>query len=184
MPEFRLETERLVLRDWRDGDIDPFAAMCADPRVMATLGPLKSREETAAIIARLKAEAETHGYTMWAAERRADGAFLGWCGLSPGDVGPIEGKIEIGWRLAFDAWGQGYAREGAQACLAWGFGQLALDAIWAITTPGNLRSRGLMERLGMTRHRDLDFDHPRLAEGSALRQQITYSLSASRWNAQ
>lgn len=181
---FLLETARLTLRNWREDDLDPFAAMCADPRVMATLGPLKSREETAAIILRLRAEAHDRGYTMWALERREDGRFLGWCGLCPGNVGPIDGKVEIGWRLAFDCWGNGYAREGAAACLDWGFAHLAVDEIWAITTPGNTRSRALMEHLGMTRHPELDFDHPKLPEGSPLRRQITFSIPASRWSLQ
>jgi RimJ/RimL family protein N-acetyltransferase len=176
MGEFRLQTERLILRDWEERDQEAFAAMCADPRVMATLGPVMDKDATAALLDRVKAIAETHGHSFWALERRADGAFLGWCGLIRGLDGPIEGKAEIGWRLAFDGWGQGYAREAAEATLNWGFRHLADDAIWAITAASNHRSWGLMERLGMVRHPDLDFDHPRVAHGSPLKRHVTYSI--------
>lgn len=176
MPEFRLETVRLTLREWQDGDLDPFAAMCADPRIMATLGPLMSREETAALIGRLRDDQARDGHCFWAMERRANGAFLGWCGLIRGSVGPIDGKPEIGWRVAHDHWGMGYAREAAQASLDWGFATLPDPAIWAITTPRNTRSWGLMERLGMTRHPDLDFDHPKAPDGHFLKPHITYSI--------
>lgn len=176
MAEFRLETERLILRDWEAHDLEPFAAMCADTRVMATLGPVMDRASSDALIERVKAIADTHGHTFWALERRHDGMFLGWCGLIRGLDGPIEGKAEIGWRLAYHAWGKGYAREAAQAALAWGFRSLDDDRIWAITAAANQRSWGLMERLGMVRHPDLDFDHPRVAEGSPLKRHVTYSL--------
>jgi RimJ/RimL family protein N-acetyltransferase len=176
MAEFRIETERLILREWRDADIEPFAAMCADPRVMETLGPLMSRDETVALIARVRDVQAMHGHTFWATERLTDARFLGWCGIIRGNAGPIDGKAEIGWRIAADAWGQGYAREAAQAALAWGFANLPDDRIWAITSTGNTRSWGLMERLGMVRHADLDFDHPKVADDSPLKRHVTYSI--------
>lgn len=177
MADFRLETNRLVVRGWRDGDLLPFADVCADPRVMATLGPIMDRDETQALIGRLRAMQERHGHTFWALERREDGRFLGFCGLVMGNAGPIEGKVEIGWRLSHDAWGQGYAREAAAASLDWGFANLDTDRIWAITTPGNIRSWGLMERLGLKRHPQLDFQHPNVADDSPLKQHITYSIA-------
>lgn len=94
-----------------------------------------------------------------------------------GNAGLIEGKVEIGWRLSHDAWGQGYAREAAAASLDWGFANLDTDRIWAITTPGNIRSWGLMERLGLKRHPQLDFEHPNVADDSPLKQHITYSIA-------
>jgi RimJ/RimL family protein N-acetyltransferase len=173
-----IETERLVLRGWRDADLDPFAAMCADPRVMATLGPVMDREAAAAVIARVEGIRETHGYTFWAMERRVDGAFLGWCGIKPGaDNTPIAGQIEIGWRLAHEHWGQGYAREAAEAVLDWVWANLDVPAVAAITTPGNTASWGLMERLGMVRVPQDDFDHPNLAPGDPLRPHITYRIN-------
>jgi RimJ/RimL family protein N-acetyltransferase len=179
----RIETERLILRSWREEDLDPFAAMCADPQVMATLGPMLSRDETAALIGRIRAIEDANGFTVWALERKADGRFLGWCGLIPGTFAPLLDRVEVGWRLARDCWGQGYAREAAQAALGWGFANLPLEAIWAITSQGNSRSWGLMERLGMVRHPELDFAHPRIAEGNPLRPHITYSLARSAWEA-
>ena len=181
MSEFAIETPRLILRSWRDADLEPFHAMSNDERVMVTLGPLMDRDQTAAVIARRRAEEQAEGHCFWALERKADGTFLGFCGLVRGNVGPIISKVEIGWRLAHHEWGQGYAREAAGASLAWGFDTLADDAIWAITTPGNVRSWGLMKRLGMVRHDDLDFEHPSLPEGDPLKPHITYSISRDDW---
>lgn len=177
MADFSLETDRLILRGWREEDVPPFADMCADPRVMATLGPLMNRQEAEALIGRLRAIDQQHGHTCWALERKVDGRFLGFCGLAMGNFHPIDGKVEIGWRLAHHAWGQGYAREAAEASLEWGFSNLDVDRIWAITTPGNVRSWGLMERLGLKRHLELDFAHPRIADDSPLKQHITYSIA-------
>lgn len=174
-----LETPRLILRSWQTSDLDPFAAMCADPRVMATLGPVMDRDATAALIKRVQAMEEKEGFTFWALERRDTAALIGWCGLIRGETGPITNKIEIGWRLAFEAWGQGYAREAAQATLDWAFAHLAEDRIWAITAAINTRSWGLMERLGMTRHADLDFVHPKVEDTSPLKPHVTYSIGRS-----
>lgn len=172
-----IDTDRLVLRPWRDSDREPFAAMSRDPVVMATLGPLMTRAEADANVDSLVAHQVRHGHCFWAIERRADAAFLGFCGLKVESQIPIlENELEIGWRLRSDAWGQGYAREAAQAALAWGFANCPHPRIVAITTPGNTRSWGLMERLGMTRLADGDFDHPRLAPDDPLRPHITYTI--------
>jgi RimJ/RimL family protein N-acetyltransferase len=173
-----IETERLILRGWRDTDLHPFHMMSQDPQVMATLGPLMSREECAAGIARLEGIRETHGYTFWAVERREDQAFLGFCGVKPGAVGtPIENETEIGWRLAAPYWGQGYAREAAEASLDWVWANTGEPLVAAITTPGNVRSWGLMERLGMVRAPQDDFDHPSLPADSARLAHITYRIT-------
>lgn len=177
MAEFAFETGRLILRDWRESDLAPFSAMSGDERVMATLGPVLDHDAVAALIGRIRDLRDRHGHTFWALERKEDGCFLGFCGLIPGFVGPIDGKIEIGWRLAHHAWGKGYAREAAMATLDWGFANLPDDRIWAITTPGNVRSWGLMERLGMKRHLELDFEHPNVPDGSPLKHHITYSIA-------
>ena len=177
MAEFAIETDRLILRDWRDADLEPFHAMSNDVRVMETLGPLMDRDRVRATIDRMRDEQRRNGHCFWALERREDAQFLGWCGIIRGNAPTVAGKPEIGWRLAHHAWGQGYAREAAQASLDWGWANLSDDCIWAITTPGNMRSWGLMERLGMTRHTDLDFDHPNVPEGSPLKAHITYSIA-------
>lgn len=172
-----IETERLILRGWRDSDLYPFFKMSQDPQVMATLGPLMSREECAAGMARLEGIREALGYTFWAIERREDQAFLGFCGVKPGPADtPIAGETEIGWRLAANEWGKGYAREAAQASLDWVWANLDSPFVAAITTPGNVRSWGLMERLGMTRADGDDFDHPSLPVNSPLLAHITYRI--------
>lgn len=171
-----IETERLLLRGWTDGDRAPFHGMCSDPRVMAFLGPLQSRAESDAAIDRQRGLQADLGHCFWAVERRTDGRFLGFCGLKPGAAEtPIEGEIEIGWRLAFEYWGQGYAREAAAASLAWGWAQLPVDRIAAITVEANARSWSLMERLGMQRAAEDDFDHP--AAIPELRCHRTYRIA-------
>ncbi len=116
-----IETERLVLRNWREADRDPFAEMSLDPEVMAHLDGPMDRAASDALIDRLLGEAQQNGATFWAVERKGDGAFLGFCGLRrgghPGTAVPAE--LEIGWRLRRDAWGQGFAREAAAASLSW-----------------------------------------------------------------
>jgi RimJ/RimL family protein N-acetyltransferase len=173
-----IETERLIVRPWQDSDREPFAAMGQDPEVMEHLGPLMSRAQADEAVDRMMALQQARGHCFWAVERRDGSAFLGFCGLkvAPENIRGIEGAIEIGWRLRRDAWGHGYAREAAAACLGWGWANLPDDRIIAITTRGNVRSWGLMERLGMVRRHDLDFDHPNLAEGDPLRPHITYEI--------
>lgn len=174
-----ITTPRLILRDWVPRDHAPFAAMNADPAVREHLGSLQTRAESDATIARLEAVAASCGHTFWALERRDDGCFLGFCGLkiAPAGIVGLEGAIEIGWRLAHHAWGQGYALEAATASLGWGWANLPVRRIIAITTPGNRRSQQLMHRLGMTRRRDLDFDHPALATDDPLRPHVTFEIA-------
>ena len=178
MAEFRLETERLILREWRDTDHAPLLAICRDPAVMEFLGPLLDEDEIRAAIGRQRNHQARLGHCYWAIERKSDSEMLGFCGIQPEPEGtPIAGLPDIGWRLAHKAWGQGYAREAATASLDWGFANLADNRIWAITTPGNVRSWGLMERLGMKRHLELDFEHPNVPDGSPLKQHIAYSIA-------
>lgn len=170
-----IETERLRLRPWRDEDLEPFARINAEPEVRRFLGIEGTRQETAAAIARQQALQARLGHCFWALERRTDCALLGFCGLRDGvPDSPIAKDVEIGWRLGSAWWGQGYAREAAAACLGWGFEALAVPRIVSITVPANVRSWGLMERLGMVRRPDLDFLHPALGEGHPLRAHITY----------
>ena len=180
--DFRLETERLVLRSWREDDRAPFAAMSADPEVMATLSPVMSRAQADALVDRVAAKEAADGYTFWALERRSDAQFIGWCGVIRGDMPPIDGKAEIGWRLARHAWGYGYATEAARGTLRWLFANLADDAALAITHTGNHRSRAVMERLGMVHRTALDFAHPKLALTDPLRPHVTYVLERAGWD--
>lgn len=172
-----IETDRLILRGWRDSDVEPFHAMCNDPEVMRYLGPPMSREVAEQSAERQNGFLASHGYCFWAVERKADGAFLGFCGLKPGPAGtPIADQVEIGWRLARDAWGKGYAREAAEASIAWAWANTDTPEIAAMTNIANVRSWGLMERLGMTRDPAGDFDHPAVAEGDPLRPHILYRI--------
>ena len=181
MSGFRLETDRLVLRSWREGDATAFHAINSDPEVMATLGPAMSLEDVAALIVRMQRIEAEHGHCFWAMERRDVGHLIGWCGAIAGSAGPITGKREIGWRMARDCWGQGLVSEGARATIAWLFANRADESLWAITTPYNRRSRAVMERLGMAYRPDLDFDHPRLAADDPLLRHVTYELSRENW---
>lgn len=176
MAEFRIETERLVLRAWRDDDVLPLHALCNDPRVMEHLGPLQSHAEIEAAIGRQREWQAVRGHCYWALQRKADSRMIGFCGLQPlrDDIPVIGGDPDIGWRLEHAAWGQGFALEAARAALGWGFANLKHDVIWAITVPGNARSWGLMERLGMQRRDDLAFDHPAVPDDSLLKRHIVY----------
>lgn len=170
-----IQTERLILRRWEDRDRAVFHRHCSDPVVMENLGPLLSAEETDVLLDRQNGYYDSQGYCFWAMERREDSELLGFCGLKPGaERTPIEGEVEIGWRLGSDHWGKGYAREAAQASLDWAWAN-GIDSVAAITTRGNFRSWGLMERLGMVRAPEDDFDHPKAIE--RLRAHVTYRVA-------
>jgi RimJ/RimL family protein N-acetyltransferase len=149
--------------------------MSADPDVMTWLGGVLTAEGVRAYKDRADKALAELGMCRLVIERRADGAFLGACGLMPGhEQAPIAPFIDIGWRLAREAWGQGYASEAAAAVLQDGFARLGLAEITAITAKTNLRSRAVMERLGMRRDEPADFDFPGLAEGDPLRSTVVY----------
>jgi RimJ/RimL family protein N-acetyltransferase len=174
-----IHTERLVLRSWRDEDETVFAAATNTPAVMAHLDGVRPSEHFHGMAARQRAIEATHGFCFWLVERRCDRLLLGFCGLEPtGLTGtPIDDDIEIGWRLREDAWGQGYAREAAQAALDGAWATTDLARIVALTVPANRASWRLMERLGMTRRSDLDFDHPAFSEDHPLSAHIVYAIS-------
>jgi ribosomal-protein-alanine N-acetyltransferase len=169
-----LRGHRVTLRPWCAQDLDAFAALNADPRVMAFLLKPLSRDETAAMMDRMQARLLAQGWGHWALQ--VDGRCIGFIGLSePSFEAAFTPCVEVGWRLAADAWGHGYATEGARLALAHGFGPVGLQEIVSFTTVGNLRSRRVMERLGMTRDPADDFDHPRLP-GHPLQPHVLYRL--------
>lgn len=172
-----IETARLIIRPWRDEDRAPFAAMGQDPEVMRHLGPLMSREASDAAVDRMMAMQKAIGHCFWALEARDGGAFLGFCGLKMAPLGirGLTGFPEIGWRLARAAWGQGLASEAARACINWGW-QQGMTRIVAMTVPDNRRSQAVMQRVGMSRRPDLDFDHPLLAKDDPLRPHIAVEI--------
>jgi RimJ/RimL family protein N-acetyltransferase len=170
-----IETERLLLRDWREEDLDPFVRHTNTPAVMRWLGGVQDPE---ALKARWRERVfdrqEALGFTFWAVERKEDGALLGFCGLKISNEpnSPVNGEYEAAWRFREDSWGQGYAREAAFATLDFALGRLAAPRVVALTVPGNRRSRGLMERHGMHRRADLDFEGAPWAEGKTIVYEI------------
>jgi RimJ/RimL family protein N-acetyltransferase len=177
-----IRSARLLLRPWRESDRAPFAALNADPEVMAHMPKLLTRAESDASVTRIENHFAAHGFGVFAVESLHDGCFMGFVGLmQPSFETPFPARVEIGWRLARRFWGHGYALEGAQASLQYGFETLALPEIVAMTVLGNERSWTLMERLGMQRDFASDFDHPALPVGHALRPHILYRLSRARW---
>jgi RimJ/RimL family protein N-acetyltransferase len=171
-----IETERLRLRPWRAQDVEAISRHCNSPEIMSWLGGVQDRDAIEAMRARSDALQAERGHCMWIVEGREDGGFLGICGLKiMNDEGaPVEGDVEIGWRFRRESWGRGHAREAAEAALRWGWAHLDCPRVIAITVPANLHSWGLMERIGMHRRRDLDFDHPRFQGDHPLRGHITY----------
>ena len=170
-----LKTGRLILRQWRDVDLEPWAAMNADPMVREFFPETLTREQSAASMAHFRAELDARGWGWWAVEVTATGQFVGMAGLDPVDEGlPFHG-LEIGWRLSRTAWGHGYATEAARAVLGYGFETLGLREILAVTAAGNQRSRAVMGRLGMTHDPADDFDDPTVPVGP-LRRSVLYRL--------
>lgn len=171
-----LETERLILRAFRDADRDPWAAMNADPEVMRHFPATLTREEADAVIERVNGKIAATGVGFWALERKTDNAFLGFAGLNC--IGhenlPIFGQWEVGWRLSRHAWGQGYATEAGTAALAHGFGVMRLPRILAYTAQTNTPSEAVMLRLGMKRAAEMDFEHPAIPQGHPVRPHIVY----------
>lgn len=180
----RLETDRLVLRGFSGADRAPFAALNADPEVMRFMSRSLDRAASFAFLDRIRQHWATDGYGIWAIERRDDGAFLGFAGLSePAFSAPFMPAIEVGWRLARVAWGHGYATEAGAAALRFGFEVLDRDEIVSFTAVGNERSRRVMERLGMTRDPADDFEYPLVTPDHLVRRQVLYRLTRTRWTA-
>jgi len=170
-------TERLRLRLWRDSDMAPFAALNADPVVTEYLPGPFSRADSDALVARCRDHFDRHGFGPWAVEIPGVVSFAGFIGLSiPTFEAHFTPCVEVGWRLARECWGAGYATEGAVAALKAGFEQLGLEEIVSFTVPENRRSRAVMERLGMRRNPGDDFDHPSLPEGHMLRPHVLYRI--------
>jgi RimJ/RimL family protein N-acetyltransferase len=170
-----IQTGRLILRRWHSSDIEPFANLNADPRVMEFFPTTLSRAETETMISKIEEKIRQQGFGFWAAELRETKNFIGFIGLNrPGYPLSFSPCVEIGWRLAFDHWGRGYAQEGARAVLTYGFERLRLKEIVSFTTVNNLRSRRVMERIGMAYDAHGDFDHPNVPENHPLRRHVLY----------
>jgi RimJ/RimL family protein N-acetyltransferase len=177
----QVETERLVLREWRDTDREPFAALNADPEVMAHFPSVLTRTQSEALVERVVSSFAEQGWGLWATEVKATGEFIGFVGLAiPTFRAPFMPCVEIGWRLARDAWGHGYAPEGARASARFGFDELGLDEIVSFTSVTNTNSQRVMQKIGMTHDPADDFDHPNVPPGNPLRRHVLYRLGRPR----
>ena len=177
-----VRTERLLLRRWRDADREPFAAMNADPAVVEHLQGPMSREGSDDFSDRIERHWDEHGWGLWAVEVPEVAPFIGYVGLWPADyVEP--GMVEVGWRLAREHWGHGYATEAARAALEYGFTDVGLAEIVSFTVPQNERSWRVMERIGLVRDPGGDFDHPRVdpVVHPELVRHVFYRLSRDGW---
>jgi RimJ/RimL family protein N-acetyltransferase len=177
-----IRTERLLLRRWRELDREPFAAMNADPLVMEHMQGLMSRQRSDDFLDRIESHWDEHGWGLWAVEVPGVAPFVGYVGLWPADyVAP--GMVEVGWRLASEHWGHGYATEAAREALRLGFEQVGLPEIVSFTVPQNERSRRVMERIGLVRDPTGDFDHPRVdpIEYPHLVRHVLYRLGREAW---
>ncbi len=179
-----IRTERLLLRRWREADRVPFAAMNADPAVMEHMQGVMSRERSDDFIDRIEAHWETHGWGLWAVEVPDAAPFVGYVGLWPADY-LAPGMVEVGWRLAREHWGNGYATEAAREALRYGFETVGLDEIVSFTVPQNTRSRAVMKRIGLVRDSSADFDHPRVDPVAypLLVHHVLYRLGRKSWRA-
>jgi len=175
-----IRTARLLMRRWRAEDRPAFASLNADPRVMEFLPKTLSREESDATVDRIETHFAEHGFGLWAVEIPGVTPFAGFIGLAiPRFTAPCMPCVEIGWRLAAEYWNRGYATEGARAVLDYGFGPLGLAEIVSFTVPDNIRSRRVMEKIGMSRSPAEDFDHPLLPPGHRLRRHVLYRVRKS-----
>jgi RimJ/RimL family protein N-acetyltransferase len=174
-----ITTERLILRHWKNEDFQPYAEMNADPRVREFFPSVLTREQSDSEIRHIQSAYDRYGFTFFAAELISTGEFVGFIGMVtmtfavPGLAQPA---VEIGWRLAHRHWGKGLATEAARAVVRYGFETVKLKEIVAITVPTNVRSRHVMEKIGMKHIPELDFDHPRIPKGHAFRKHVLYRV--------
>ena len=174
----RLETERLILREWSDDDRESYASFVGDPDVRRFYPTVLTRAESDAVIDRLIAGLARDGFSLLAVERRSDRALIGYTGILPVDM-PIRGNppVEIGWLLGKRYWGIGYAPEAARVWLDYCFGALGFDEVVAWTAVVNLPSQRVMQKIGMIHYPEDDFLHPRIPDGHPLRPHVLYRIS-------
>ncbi|HEY7527287.1 MAG TPA: GNAT family N-acetyltransferase [Candidatus Limnocylindria bacterium] len=180
--EATFRTDRLLLRPWREEDREPFAHMNADPEVREHFPGVMSRSASDAQLDRFRYGWAELGWGPWAVEIPGEVPFIGFVGLAP-QTAPGHPVVEVGWRLARPYWGRGYATEGAEQALVFGFGTLGLDEIVSFTVPQNTRSRAVMERIGLHRDPADDFDHPRVdpVQYPGLVRHVLYRISQAEW---
>jgi RimJ/RimL family protein N-acetyltransferase len=172
-----IETARLILRGWKEEDVIPFFQMNQDPMVMEYFPSLWSMEMVSSFIDNMKVQLAEKSFTLWAVEEKISGQFIGFIGLNcPAWDAKFTPCVEIGWRLAAAFWGKGYATEGATAALDYAFKNLKLNEVVAFTVPDNLKSRRVMEKIGMIRDEERDFMHPKLDPQHPFANHVFYSI--------
>ena len=177
-----LSSGRVCLRRWRDEDREAFAAMNSDARVMEFFRSRLSRVQSDAMVDGIQKHFSEHGFGLWAIEVSAVAPFIGFAGLTGARFSAhFTPCVEVGWRLAFEHWGHGYATEAARLALDHGFATLALSDVVSYTSVTNQRSRAVMERLGMRRDPAEDFDYPSFPEGHPLRRHVLYRLGSGSY---
>lgn len=170
------------MRPWKDSDIEPFAKLNSDPVVMEHFPKMLTYDESASMVERLRARYESDGFCLWATEEIDTGNFIGFVGLAcPNFEASFTPCVEIGWRLAKEYWGKGYAPEAAEASLRDGFERCNLEEIIAITATSNLKSMRVMEKIRMKRDCENDFLHPNIADGHPLKPHVLYRISKIDW---
>lgn len=173
---------RVLLRRWRSEDCEPFARLNADPEVMKYFPSMLTREQSDRLIERIESEFEECNFGLWAVETVHTNQFIGFVGIvRPKFEAHFTPCVEIGWRLANEFWGHGYAPEAARVVLKDGFERCGLEEIVSMTTVTNERSRRVMEKIGMTHNPADDFEHPSLPEGHPLRPHVLYRLKREEW---
>lgn len=180
-----ITTERLILRQWQPSDLPLFAQLNADPRVREYFPGLLSRQESDASVKLVADHIQRCGWGFWAASLIQTDEFIGFIGLEDvyfsAPFNKFTPAVEIGWRLAFDHWGKGYATEGAKAALEYGFNTLNLEEIVSVTPVQNMRSQNVMKKIGMHHRSEDDFDHPKLSVDHPLRKHVLYRLTKNEW---
>lgn len=178
MSDVHIETERLILRQWKDEDLPDFARMNSDPIVMEYFPRRLREEDTSNLVARFQKHFKKHGYGLYAVENKETNAFMGFVGLNNvDDKMPFAPAVEMAWRIDYEYWGQGYATEAAQAVLDHTFSELGLEEIVAFAVHDNTRAIHLMEKLGMKRDKKGDFKYPALRKDHPLGGFVLYRLS-------
>ena len=180
-----IKTSRLILRQWHEEDLAPFAHLNSDPRVREFFPGLLSPQESDNYVKLMSDHISRTEWGFWAASLIQTGEFIGFIGLEDiyftAPFNKLAPAVEIGWRLAFNYWGKGYATEGAKAALQYGFEKLYLPEIVSFTAVKNMRSRHVMEKIGMHHHESDAFDHPKLSDGHPLKRQVLYRLTSKEW---
>ncbi len=172
-----IKTERLILRPWQEADLEPFAKLNADSRVMEYFPKTLTSIESDALAQSKSEHIREYGWGLWAVSLIGTGEFIGFIGLNEAPDLFKEPVVEVGWRLDFNHWGKGYATEGARVALQFGFEALKLNEILSWTTEANMRSRAVMEKIGMQHDPKDDFDHPKLLKDHPLKRHVLYRLT-------